>query len=370
MNGRQRIANILNKKPVDRLSWTTLADDASRSLMPEPLRSCPVLDFYRNIGCDILQFGNSALAARQCAAMPFRRVTPAAIESVCDADGTWRARTVTRWGTLESAWRGGHPVKYPIADAADLAVALNLWRATHVEEVAGEEPEASAQRAIAAVGDDGMYMLTLEPSPVQQLIEIDIGLENFYYLLADRRGDLQQLLDAMHAVRMAEYAIVARRMPVEAVCPVENTSSTLTSPDIYERYSLPQIRDLVSVMHAGGKKVILHMCGLLRNLLPLILQTGLDGINAATPPTVGDAPFEHILDVAGEDMVLLGAIFNPNVFQKPGATRDEIWRELDRTYTPRLRKANMVLWLGVDGLPTPLERFEAVRDWMAANGRF
>ena len=123
MNGRQRITNILNKKAVDRLAWTTLADATSRSLIPGPLGTCGVLDFYRGIGCDTLQFGNFALPGEQCAQMPFRRVLPATVETACDCDGTWRTRTVSRWGTLESAWRGGHPVKYPIANDEDLAVA-------------------------------------------------------------------------------------------------------------------------------------------------------------------------------------------------------------------------------------------------------
>jgi len=49
-------------------------------------------------------------------------------------------------------------------------------------------------------------------------------------------------------------------------------------------------------------------------------------------------------------------------------TRDDLWRALDQLYTPRLRRAHLVLWLGADGLPTPLERFLAVGEWMTANG--
>ena len=368
MTGHERLSSIVNHRAADRLSWTTLADTTCRSLLPPALRDRPVLDFYRAIGCDILQFGNFALPPDQYVQMPFGRIGPTEVETVTEPAGTHRTIVTSRWGTLESAWRDGHPVKHPIANLADLNVGLNIWRETYVEELPGPKPEDSARRAVSAVGDDGLFMLTLEPSPVQQLIEMDIGLENFYYLLHDHPRELQALLDAMHAARRREYQLIAARMPVDVVCPVENTSSTLTSPEIYQRYCLPQITDLVDIMHAHGKKVILHMCGLLRHLLPVIKRTGADGINAATPPTVGDTPFEHILDVMGDDCVLLGALFNPDVFQKPGVTRDEIWRELDVTYTPRVRRANMTLWLGVDGLPTPLERFEAVADWFRENG--
>jgi len=100
-------------------------------------------------------------------------------------------------------------------------------------------------------------------------------------------------------------------------------------------------------------------------LQPLVRRAQPDAYNALTPPPVGDTLFEHALDALGEDAVIFGGILDPNVFQEPAIGREEMWRALDELYTPCLRRANLVLWLGADGLPTPLERFLWVRDWMA-----
>jgi hypothetical protein len=108
------------------------------------------------------------------------------------------------------------------------------------------------------------------------------------------------------------------------------------------------------------------MCGRLQALLPIIAQTGADGYNAMTPPTVGDTAFNYAMDLLGEDTVILGGCFS--VFQKPGVTRDEIHAELDALYTPRIRKAHLCLAIPADGLPTPLERFMWVAEWMEKNG--
>jgi len=35
MTGRERLNNIINSKPTDRISWTTIADDTTRSNMPK-----------------------------------------------------------------------------------------------------------------------------------------------------------------------------------------------------------------------------------------------------------------------------------------------------------------------------------------------
>jgi len=110
------------------------------------------------------------------------------------------------------------------------------------------------------------------------------------------------------------------------------------------------------------------MCGHLKALLPLIKQTGMDGINALTPPTVGDTPYEHALDVLGEDVLLLGSVFQPSVIQNANVVRDDVQAELNRMYTPRVRNAHFLLWIGVDGLPTPIERFLFVRDWFESQG--
>ena len=82
--------------------------------------------------------------------------------------------------------------------------------------------------------------------------------------------------------------IVARRTPAEAVILTENTSSMLTSPDIYRQYSLPQVRDFVLAMHRHGKKAILHMCGHLKAILPDLAKVPARAFEAFTSPTLGN----------------------------------------------------------------------------------
>ncbi|GAG17052.1 unnamed protein product, partial [marine sediment metagenome] len=55
MTGRQRLNAILARQPADRLSWTTLVDENTLGELPGPMRDMACLEFYRHIGCDILQ---------------------------------------------------------------------------------------------------------------------------------------------------------------------------------------------------------------------------------------------------------------------------------------------------------------------------
>ena len=370
MTGRQRLSAILNRRPADRLSWGTLIDAGSVTLWPEAAQRLHPFDFYRHIGADVYTFGSFSLPAEDRVPLPAAFVCP-------DLEESWEhtpdpgagTQTHTRRGprgTLTATFQAGHPIRYPVQTPRDLRALRELWEAADYVE---RDVTTAFEHVERVIDDDGIYLPTTEPSPVQRLIEYEMGLEGFCFLLADRHEEMLGLLAAMHLKRLKEYEIIARLSRAEGVIPVENTSSTLTSPAIYREHSLPQIRDYADVLHAHGKKLVLHMCGHLKALLPELKDTGADAFNAVTPPPVGTTYFEDVLDCMGEDFVIYGGILDPSVFHKLGVTRRDLHEHLDGLYTPRIRRANLFLWLGVDGLATPLERFFWVRDWMEQHGK-
>lgn len=366
MTGRERLTCIVNREPADRLAWTTLADSLTRSQMPDEFRETTVIEFYRAVGCDILQFGSYGLPESHQLVPPCRLVTPdTETESHTEADGTLVRTLKTQWGNLISSFRNGHPLKHPVGTADELRILKNVWADSRYEGQPGHAE--SWDRVNEVIGDAGIYCQTFGPSPVQQLLEYDMGVENFYCLLQDCEGEMAELLSIMHHCRRQEYEIWAREMRPDVAIPVENTSSAMVSPSVYERHSLPQIRDFVDIMHRHGKKAILHMCGHLKALLPVIKETGLDGINGLTPPPVGDTPYDMALDVLGDDLIILGGVFDPSIAHAPSVTKQDIRDALDRMYTPRIHATNFLLWFGVDGLPTPVEKFLWFRDWFSGS---
>jgi hypothetical protein len=366
MNGRDRILRKLAGKSTDRAPWVTIADDLTRSTMPKEIRELGLLDFYRTIGCDILQFGNYGLPEGIGAKYPYRRIVPAEVHESVDGDGLVTRRLRSDWGELVSTFRKGHPIRYPVQNVEDLKLLQRIWRDSSY--VLDEEGAAASFRDVeAAIGGDGIFVPTLDPSPVQSLMEFDMGTESFCYLLEDHPREMEDLIETMHAVRMQEYRIVASAMPFDVVIPVENTSSFYISPSIYRRFSMRHMRDFVDTMHAQGKLAVLHMCGHLYHLLDEIRETGLDGIHALTPPRLGDVDYEHALDRLGNDLIIIGCL-DASIFQNPAAGRTEIEALLRRIYTPRLRKSRFILWPAADGIPTDLERFLWVRDWIRDNG--
>lgn len=368
MTGKEALTSILNMKPADRLCWTTLVDEVTCTIMPEDVRKLNPLEFYKYIGCDILQFGNYGINYLDFKVKyPYRFVMPETEETeYTDNRGCLVKKQTTQWGELVTKLKKGHPLKYPVESIEDLRIYKKLWLDSKYE--VDEKGCADTYRNMDnAIGEQGIFVPTTQESPVQRLLEAIIGTEKFYYLLSDYPEEIEELLEIMHVARKQEYKIIAEKMPYIACIPVENTSTTYISPNIYRKYSLPQLRDYIDILHSGGKKCILHMCGLIRNLLGEIKETGADGIHALTPAPVGNTDYEYALDILGEQLVIIG-IFNSALFHGEGVTRQELWDYLNYIYTPRLRKANFVLWPAVDGIPTPIERLLYVREWMEKYG--
>lgn len=359
MTGRERLNAVMRRQPVDRLAWTTLVDTNTLDLLPEALRGAGGFDFYRHIGCDIFnlnawglpcQFNSPELRWGHDVAIAWRRDNG---NDVCE----WK----TPRGTLTSISRG-HPLKYPVDSLAAVRLYREMWEAASYVEV-DDRPVFNTVNDL--IGQDGIVTRFWGPSTIPRLLENDMGAMNFYYLLNDHPQEMADLIRVMHARELKAFDCLARG-PCDVVILCENTSTYYISPDIYRRFNGPHVRDFVERMHAAGKVAIIHMCGHVLDLLPDIKQTGLDGIHALTPPPTGNTPWEKALDVLGEDLIIIGAL-DPTIFIMAPLAR--VGEALDALYTPRLRRAHFILGPFADGIPVPLERFQAVGRWMTRHNK-
>jgi len=355
MTGRERLNAVLRGEAKDRLPWTTLVDGATLSLLPPGLGIGNCIDFCRHIGCDVflLNGWSTAFEFRS----PELRWGP---ETRVRTSRQGEEQTVnweTPRGRLTAVLRRGHPCKYPVDSPEALRVYREMWEAAAY--VAHDDAETF--RAVdALVGTSGIVTRFWGPSTIPRLLEIDMGVENFYALYCDHPEEMDGLINLMHARELPAFGHLAAG-PCSSVTLIENTSTSYISPEVYAKYNMPHQRDFVAAVHGAGKAALLHMCGHVRALLELIRETGCDGIHALTPPATGNTPWELALDVLGEDLVILGCL-DPATWIA-GDIRG-IPAALDRLITPRLREANFVLHPFADGIPVPLERFQAVARWV------
>jgi hypothetical protein len=233
MTGRERIEKTIKGEKTDRVAWSTIIDEVTKTGMDPESAKMDSLSLYRKIGCDILIFGNYFCPEAIRPEAPFKLSVPFEYSSFMEGDVVSFERRLGK-KKLSGITRNNHPIKYPVETKEDAETLLKIWSETQISPV--PDYLDSARTVEAAIGDDGVFALTLHPSPIQTLIEEECGEENFYYLMQDEEELMDVLIHAMYRIRKKEYEIAAG-VPYCLVIPVENTSSTLVSPAFYRKYT-------------------------------------------------------------------------------------------------------------------------------------
>ena len=122
-----------------------------------------------------------------------------------------------------------------------------MWEAARFD---ARDDSTTARRLDALLGDDGIVTRFWGPSTIPRLLEYDMGMENFYLLLADHPTDMAELIELMHHKQVAAFEILAAG-PCDVLILVENTSTRYVSPAVYERFNGPHVRDFVDIAHAA-----------------------------------------------------------------------------------------------------------------------
>ena len=127
------------------------------------------------------------------------------------------------------------------------------------------------------------------------------GIEGAHYLLADNQARVEDLFSSLHEMLKKTTTLKAQHSVADMLAFIENTSTTLISPTQYVTYCSKHIKDYSSICDSFGRKLALHMCGHLKNLLPDLANVGARVFEAFTSPTVGNTPLslgrEHCPDI-------------------------------------------------------------------------
>jgi uroporphyrinogen-III decarboxylase len=258
--------------------------------------------------------------------------------------------------------RGSRLVEHKLKGVGDLAAYRYLIEHTRYEPNPGRYEELAAQ-----VGEWGIVAPHIGPTAVQHLIQMEAGVDGFAYLCADHPKEMNEITEFLHE-RDLERVRIAAETPAEVLIQVENTSTLMISPAMYRRWSQRHVADFCRVAHEQGKVAMVHMCGHVKDLLPDIAATGLDGVDCLTPPPTGNTTPEDAWAVAGQGLIVHG-VLDPTewIHRSPS----DIASAMRRAMPPGMREKNFLLCTAADGLPdVPREAWAVLAQaWNEASSR-
>jgi len=345
MTPRERLTLTYRGGRADKVPWAPIITNVTLSTYPQEIIEKGIIKFTQEIGGDVLLRGG-AIGIRN-----------PGLEVLSHSDSEFRyVEYRTRVGSLYEKYKRSRLVEHRVKTLDDYGILKYIW-----ENRECVENYAAFLKADCELGDAGIVTVGIRPSPVQQLLEFDMGIEKFCFDLFDHTQEVEGLMALMHEKNKEVYEAAAAS-PAEFIMLYENTSTTMISPGIYEKYSLNHVKDFVDIMHAHGKVALVHMCGRLNKLLPLIKETGLDAIDALTPSPTGDVDFSDAYRIFKNGLVIHGLLDPSKWTHRPIA---EIERNIEELLTADVLSRPFVFCTAADGLAgIPIEKFRAIGNIM------
>ena len=161
---------------------------------------------------------------------------------------------------------------------------------------------------IEQVGDAGIITLETPCTPYMDFVMWTAGVEPLMYQIFDNEKELTELFEIQHQKNLEACRIAAACPHGVVNRPIEDTSQHLSSPDMFNKFIRRHMQEMGEIARAGGKQYVPHMCGHLADMLPILKDMAIDGIEAITPPPTGNCPAALAREVLGPGRLLIGGI--------------------------------------------------------------
>lgn len=220
------------------------------------------------------------------------------------------ATSETPFGVQRRGLGYGQPVSHPLADATVNDVDSYRWPDPDWMDVSRIRAQAEAC--------DGQYaILGGQWSPFwHDLIDL-LGMENMYLKMYDQPPLIDEILRRI----VDYYASVSRRIFDAAAQAIDiffigndfgGQRGPLLSQQMFRRFMLPHLKRLVDLGHDYGLPVMLHCCGGFAELIPAMIEIGLDGLHAIQP-CCGGMDLDRLKADFGSRILFNGAIDSQHV---------------------------------------------------------
>lgn len=197
------------------------------------------------------------------------------------------------------------------------------------------------------------------------LFEISWNLRGFENILIDSITEpefYEELLDKVMNLYLAFVEYTAD-LPVDGIMFGDDWGDqrgVILGPDRWRRFIKPRWAKIYDAVHAHGKLVFSHCCGSIADIMPDVIEIGLDVLESVQPEARGMNPYE-LKKKWGDKITFWGGLGSQSTI--PFGTPDEIKTEVHRLCTEMGRGGGYILAPAKGLQPeTPVENAVAVME--------
>ncbi len=210
-------------------------------------------------------------------------------ETVSQQDGKVRrdVRLITDQGELHEWYLGDWQQEHFIKTSEDYKIMAGALEGVRV--IPDDQPFLDSE---AALGDRGITLGELRGlgqgrTPLM-VLQIDwVGLEQFSMDLAYEKPELFELLEMMNEIKLEEIRQAVKTSATQIKL-WENLSIETLGPVYYRRHLVPLYKQILEIMNAADKRLLVHYDGQLKIISEEIAALDIDGIDSLTEPPEGN----------------------------------------------------------------------------------
>lgn len=301
MKSRERLLAVLRGQKTDRIPWSPFLAYYWEHL-PRDVQSMGQFAYLRQMGGDPLLRGFHHLASytyRNCE-LQHKTVGNERFCTYHTPVGSITERFV--YSPAGDTWFiADHPVK----TTEDFKILQYIYEHTVITPDF-ERFEVDKRQ----YGDDALLLPTIgvrSKTAFQSLVEHWVGTVNLVYALYDEPEVVESCLEVM-AAKDEENVRLSLNSSAEGFIFWEDSSTTNISPSMFEKYTKPEIDRWGDLIHAEGKLLVHHACGLIRDLIPLMAKFNIDAIESISPPPTGNITVQQAASMLPEHIALIGGL--------------------------------------------------------------
>jgi len=202
-------------------------------------------------------------------------------------------------------------IRYPFDEIPEI-----FWRtySPHLDAIRAVMPQGMKAYGGCGYGifESSQDLVGFEPLCLMQFLDPDLFRDLFRKI-----GDLYVTLWS-EMIRNYSDIFVFFRMGDD----LGFKTSTMLDPETIRTHILPQYRRIIDLVHASGKKFLLHSCGRIFNIMDDIVNLGIDAKHSNEDQI---APFERWIELYGDRIGLFGGI---DVNTLCLSSSDDVYREV------------------------------------------
>ena len=177
------------------------------------------------------------------------------------------------------------------------------------------EPDVDALKRIRKIrelaGEKGVLFCRSNGTPLGMCYRVYSGIVDLIYMIADAPGIMDELFACMEEKYFELYDFMLREaFEIDVYYGMDDTSTSLISPHMFELFNVELTNRRADLCHRYGKVYMHHSCGLIHDLLPIYRKTRMDGVDAFTPPPIGNVSYTKGRKILGPDFSIITGLAN------------------------------------------------------------